>query len=424
LERVVVVGAGAVGLCAAESLSARGVEVAVIEGGRCGAGASAGNAGWITPSLAVPVPGPGVIGESLRWLVNPSGPLWIRPTLSAAMLAWVARFIVHCRASAYRRGLGVLQQAAAAGGRAFERLAEREVEFERHDEALLYPAFEEAELAHLLGVTRDLEAAGIESAPERVSAAELLELEPALDHRTVGGVIARGELRVRPESFVAGLRRVVAARGCEVREEEPVLGLRRDGRKWLIETPSAARSAEAVILACGVAAAGLLEPLGLRFPIASAKGYSRTYARNGTGPRMPLYLEKPKVAISVFDDGVRVSGTLELGARSLKLSSRRLPAIAAAAQQALPGWHMPEPPSDWAGMRSLTPDGLPYVGPVPGLPGLHLATGHATLGITLAPLTGELLADLLVEHTRDGLLAAFDPARAIMNLKATTGEAR
>ena len=85
--RAVVVGGGAVGLAVAEALVRDHVEVTVIERDRCGLGASAGNAGWITPSLAIPVPGPGVIGQSLRWLVNPRGPLWIRPTLSPALLA-------------------------------------------------------------------------------------------------------------------------------------------------------------------------------------------------------------------------------------------------------------------------------------------------------------------------------------------------
>ena len=149
----------------------------------------------------------------------------------------------------------------------------------------------------------------------------------------------------------------------------------------------------------------------MRLPIAAAKGYSRTYAPGPTAPRRALYLEGPKVAISVFDGGVRVSGTLELGARGLALSPRRLAAITGAAQQALPGWEMPERPRDWAGMRSLSPDGLPLIGPVPGLDGVHLATGHATLGITLAPATGELLRKLLLDGERDELLSAFDPAR-------------
>ncbi len=94
------------------------------------------------------------------------------------------------------------------------------------------------------------------------------------------------------------------------------------------------------------------------------------------------------MAISAFTGAVRVSGTLELGARRLNLSSGRLRAITDAARRALPGWAMPAQAADWAGMRTLSPDGLPYIGPVPGAPGVHVATAHATLGITLAPLTG------------------------------------
>src|ERR1700756_4881166 len=127
--RVIVVGGGAVGLCVAEALTSRGAEGTVVERDVCGSGASAGNAGWITPSLASPVPAPGVIGTSLRWLVNPSGPLWIRPTLSPATLTWLARFVASCRRPVYQRGLAALQQAAGLASAAFDALAARGVEF-------------------------------------------------------------------------------------------------------------------------------------------------------------------------------------------------------------------------------------------------------------------------------------------------------
>jgi D-amino-acid dehydrogenase len=206
--------------------------------------------------------------------------------------------------------------------------------------------------------------------------------------------------------------------------------LHRDGSSWIIDSRSGARHFDAVVLAGGVESAGLLAPHGLRLSIAAAKGYSRTYPADPTGPRQALYLEGSKVAISTYDGAVRVSGTLELGARGLALSRRRLTAITEAARRALPGWRMSAHPRDWAGMRSLSPDGLPYIGPVPGLDGVHLAAGHATLGITLAPLTGELLAPLLLEGRRSELLDAFDPARAIalrgrvQRLSSTTGGLR
>lgn len=411
--RVCVIGGGAVGLCAAEALAARGCEVTVLERDRCGAGASAGNAGWITPSLAAPVPAPGVIATSLRWLVDPSGPLWIRPSLSPALLDWIARFILNCRRPAYDRGLAALQLAAARAGRAFDALADRGVEFERHHEPLLFPAFDPAELEFLIHAIDELHRGGSSQSLEQVSAEELRGLEPALGPDLIGGIIAHSEGRVRPERLTAGVHRALIARGAEVIEGIPVTRLVRDHTEWVAETPTGPRRAQAVVIAGGVDSARLLAAHGLRLPIVAAKGYSRTYALDPSGPKQPLYLEEPKVAISVYEEGVRVSGTLELGARGLSLSARRLQAITAAAQRALPGWQMPPQPRDWAGMRSLSPDGLPYIGPVPGLPGVHLATAHATLGITLAPLTGELLAAMLLDGARDELVSAFDPARAI-----------
>jgi D-amino-acid dehydrogenase len=411
--RVCVIGGGAVGLCTAEALSARGCEVLVVERDRCGAGASAGNAGWITPSLATPVPGPGVIATSLRWLLDPSGPLWIRPSLSPPLLEWIARFTLSCRRAPYQRGLAALQRAAARAGRAFDALASRGVEFERHADPLLFPAFNRAELDLLTHTVDELNRAGSSQRLEPLSGEELRGLEPALGPGLLGGLIAHGEGRVRPERFTAAVHRALIARGVEVLESAPVTRLVRENQEWLVETPAGARRAQAVIIAGGVASARLLAARGVRLPIAAAKGYSRTYAHHPSGPRQPLYLEGPKVAISVYEEGVRVSGTLELGARGLSLSARRLSAITAAAQTALPGWQMPAYPRDWAGMRSLSPDGLPYIGPIPGLDGVHLATAHGTLGITLAPLTGELLAAMLLDGARDELLSAFDPARAI-----------
>lgn len=428
--RVSVIGGGAVGLCVAEALTSRGAEVTVFERDRCGSAASAGNAGWITPSLAIPVSGPGVIGESLRWLVNPSGPLWIRPTLSPAMLTWITQFAASCSRPAYRRGLAALQRAAARAGPAFDRLAERGVEFERHDEPLLYPAFDQAELDHLWGVADELRDVGAGSALDRLSAGDLLALEPALSEQVIGGVIGRGDSRVRPEVLCAGVQRAVIAGGADVLEHSPVDVLIRDRSTWIVESRSVTRRADAVVLAAAVGSTRLLGAVGARLPIVAAKGYSRTYPSDPSGPREALYLESPKVAISVFDGAVRLSGTLELGARSLELSDRRLGAITAAARRALPGWQTPLPARDWAGMRSLTPDGLPFVGAVHGLDGIHIAAGHSTLGITLAPLTGELVADQLLEGRRDELLAAFDPARAIGHRgylprrRATTGGPR
>jgi D-amino-acid dehydrogenase len=421
--RIIVVGAGAIGLCVAEALSARGSEVIVLERDRCGAAASAGNAGWITPSLSLPLAAPGVVAAAARWAVRPSSPLWIRPTLEPEMLRWVASFIASCRRPVYRRGARCLQALAGAAGPAFDRLAQRGAVFERHDDNLLYPAFTESELGHLHAVAADLRADGAAGSLQPVSAGELRTLEPALGPSLVGGMLASGEGRVRPEAFTAAVHELLNARGVTVLEGAPVSELTRDGNAWLARTPAGEHRGDAVVLAGGVAVAHLLRELGVRLPVVAAKGYSRTFAgRPGErgAPLRSLYLESPKVAISVFDAAVRISGTLELGARDLTLSARRLGAITRAARRALPGWEPPAGGHDWAGVRSVSPDGLPYVGAVPGVPGVHVATAHAMLGITLAPLTGELLARQLLEHRTGPELAALDPARAASPVRRST----
>jgi D-amino-acid dehydrogenase len=411
LTSVVVVGGGAVGLCVADSLAARGAEVTVIERDLCGRGASAGNAGWITPSLAAPVPAPGVVSQSLRWLVKPDGPLWIRPTLSPAMLAWIAQFLISCTPGAYRRGLEVLQAIGERSPASFDELAQRGVKFELHPQELLYPAFSEAELRELTRFADELDDIGIGPPMKRVSGTELVTLEPALRDGCIGGLVGGGERRVRPETLTTGVKEHLLELGGSLLEYTPVDGVASGERGWTVTGAGREWHADAVVVATGFQSDRLLRRLGVRLRVAAAKGYSRTFASSDTGPSRPLYLEDPKVAISVFDGGVRVSGTLELGARGLALSQRRLRAITAAAQEAMPGWHMPPDPFDWAGMRPLSPDGLPYIGAVRRRPGLYVATGHGTLGITLAPLTGELLADLILHGRTDPLISAFDPGR-------------
>jgi D-amino-acid dehydrogenase len=239
----------------------------------------------------------------------------------------------------------------------------------------------------------------------------------------IGGVVAYGEQRVRPERLTAGVHRAVLQRGVEVLEGALVTGLARSRGGWVAESAGGSWRGDAVVIAGGVASAQLLGSLGLRLPLVAAKGYSRTYARVASGPQRPVYLEGPKVAVSVFEGAVRVSGTLELGARGLSLSARRLAAITVAAQRAFPGWEMPPQPWDWAGMRPLSPDGLPFVGAVPGLDGLHLATGHAMLGVTLGPLTGQLIAGQLLDGTSNELLVGFDPGRALRRRSIRAGAA-
>jgi D-amino-acid dehydrogenase len=167
------------------------------------------------------------------------------------------------------------------------------------------------------------------------------------------------------------------------------------------------------VLAAGVDTPALLRPLGVRLRMEGAKGYSITAAGSGRAPQHALYFVESKVGCSPFDGAVRLAGTLELGSRDLLLNDTRVAAIARSAEAYLDDWRPERPELLWAGFRPMPADGLPIVGEVPGLPGLHVATGHGMLGVTLAPATGAAVAELLTGGGPVDRLAPFAVGRVM-----------
>jgi D-amino-acid dehydrogenase len=211
--------------------------------------------------------------------------------------------------------------------------------------------------------------------------------------------------------LIAGLAAELRARGAELREEAPVRAIRRRGGGWSVDLEGATETADAVVVAAGVASAGLLAPYGARLPLEGAKGYSLTLEEPPIDLRGPVYLLESKVGVSPFAGALRLAGTLELGTRGLGLSAGRIASIREAGEAALNGWNGKAQWRTWAGFRPLLPDGLPAIGPVPGQQGLHVATGHAMLGVTLAPTTAALLAPVVLDGKPSLELAPFSIAR-------------
>jgi D-amino-acid dehydrogenase len=157
----------------------------------------------------------------------------------------------------------------------------------------------------------------------------------------------------------------------------------------------------------------LLRRLGLRVPMVGARGYSVTVTGSGQPPRHALYLAEAKLGVSPYEQGVRIAGIFELGARHTEPDPARAARLVDATRRYVSGWR-PDPGAGlhaWAGLRPSTSDGLPLLGAVPGYDGLYLATGHGMLGVTLAPATGAVLAPLVLRGEQAPELGPFDPAR-------------
>jgi D-amino-acid dehydrogenase len=411
--KAVVVGGGVVGLACAFALLDDADSVEVLEAGRVGGGASAGNTGWVCPSLSMPLAAPGVLTLGLRKALDPRGALVIRPSLDPAWIGWLWRFARSCRASVYRHGVAALLELSPRTLDELDRMRSSGVEFEEHRAGVLVVARDQAGLQWFVKAFDELVPLGFKGELEHMDGAEARLREPALGPAVGCATRTSIDRHVAPESLVAGLAANVRSRGVTIREGAPVRALRRAGEEWALDGDAGELArADVVVLASALGTASLVRPFGLRLQLVGAKGYSVTLPARGGLPAMPLYLCEPKIGTSPYADGLRVAGFFELGARDGAPSPRRTRQLLEETQPYVSETIVPnrDVPSGWAGFRPATPDSLPLLGPVPGAPGVIVATGHGMLGVTLAPATGVAVA-ALARGERPSWLAPFDPAR-------------
>jgi D-amino-acid dehydrogenase len=302
-----------------------------------------------------------------------------------------------------RRTLELFDAYAAAG-----------VAFEMHSSGLLLVATTPGGLASYVSIFRELRALGFTGEISEVDAADARRLEPSLSQaRIAGGVHALIDRYVRPETLTAGLAAWLGERGVEFLEDTGVDRLDA-GRDGVVLTTSSGRiDADRAIVCAGASSPALLRTLGIRMPLVGARGYSVTVAGGGTRPMHALYLAEAKVGISSYDDAVRIAGVFELGSASDDVDHGKLRAMVSRVDPYFERWRPSEdePLLEWAGLRPMTADGLPLVGPAPALPNVYVATGHGMLGVTLAPATAALLAPLVLEGRKASELDPFTPAR-------------
>jgi D-amino-acid dehydrogenase len=403
--RVVVVGAGVVGLCTALALRREGADVTVLDRASADHGASAANAGWVVPVLSAPLSGPGALTEAAMATLRGEGSVGVRP--AAGLLGWAAGFLRSTRADRHRDGLRAVLALGARSVELFDQLRASGVEFEMHRRGLLIAARTRHGLESAEALVAAARAAGYDGETQVHVGPAVQALEPALADAVVGVVHAVADAHVRPESLLAGLRAALLGEGATLRRGVAVRGVERDGGGWTVATTSGAVRADRVVLAAGVDTAVLLRELGVRVPLLAGTGYSVTASGTGTVPAHPVKLIEANLACSPFEGGLRLSGMFELGARGNTVRARPLRRIRAGAHRYLRDWAPVEDGTAIAGMRPATPDSLPLIGGVPGHDGLFAATGHGTLGLTLAPATAAALVPPVLHGTPAPELAPF-----------------
>ena len=402
-QDIAVIGGGVIGMASAVELARRGARVTVFERDRIGTGCSFGNAGWLTPSQAVPLANPAMLLKSFKWMLDPESPLYIQPRLDPAFLRWLVEFLLASRKQKFERGAAALVELCRVSVDLWEEIAKRSrvpFGFERHGLLAVYEnaaSFEAAKRGVDLVCKSGVRA-------ERWTADEVRTKEPAIVGSQVGAYFYPDDAHCEPYEAVRALEAEARALGVQILEGTEVYRISNGSGPRQLTTTRGGFRAGAIVVATGPWSESLGAMLGLRLPVIGAKGYSLVLPPAVPHPTRSIYLIERKIAVNPHRDALRIAGTLELVRNDFSINARRVDTILRGAKGMLNIGTAPEAREIWRGLRPCTPDGMPIIGRARGRGDVWLATGHQMAGLKTAPGTGLLLAQLMSGET-----PRFDP---------------
>jgi D-amino-acid dehydrogenase len=417
--KVVVVGGGVVGVSCAYYLARGGARVVVLERERLGAGASWGNAGTATPGHP-PLNKPGRIAKAIRQMLDPTSPLYIHPSWNPGLWRWLIGFARYCTKAHVERAVRVMAPLGMHSLALFDKLiVEERIECEYRREGYYEVCATEAGLAEAREEASLIVPHGYR--PETLDGDELRRREPALGSYAKGGVFHPEAASMDPALFLERFAQVAVRHGVEIREGVEVKSVVVEGGRatgvtlagGVSGSGDGVESADAVVLATGPVSLEIAKRLGTRLPVQPGKGYHRDIPIGPNGaPRLQIacVLNEAAVFCLPMETAVRFAGTMEFSGANRVMRRPRLEQLTRSGRLYFPKIGTARPLSEWCGLRPMSVDGLPIVGALPGVEGVSVATGHGMLGLTLAPVTGELIANLVLGRG-DARLEGVSPAR-------------
>ncbi|GAB48186.1 NAD(P)/FAD-dependent oxidoreductase [Mobilicoccus pelagius] len=415
-ERVAIVGAGMVGLATAWFLQEHGREVVVLDREGVAAGSSWGNAGWLTPGLAAPLPDPAVLAYGMRAMISPSSPVYVPPSTDPRLWSFLVRFLLRSTDRSWKEAMRSLVPINTIALESFDMLVDAGVEAEVRDAGAFVAAYRtEAERVALLAEIEHMTEMGQPVEHEILDGPATRAAAGCFSGEVNAGVLLHDQKFIDPGAFVAALADSVRARGGRIVEGATVRAVRSAprGRGVELSVDSAdgahVERHDAVVLAAGSWQGDLARPHGVRTLVQAGRGYSFSVPVEQM-PAGPVYLPAERVACTPLGDRLRVAGMMEFRAPDAPLDPRRVEAIVESVRPLLCGVDLDDRQDEWVGARPCTPDGLALIGATRS-PGVYVAGGHGMWGITQGPVTGRLLAEQIVTGTMPRELAPFDPLR-------------
>jgi D-amino-acid dehydrogenase len=394
--RVAVIGAGIVGSSCALFLQRDGHDVTLIDPVPPGAGTSSGNAGIISVSSILPIATPGILRRVPALLRDPTSPLAIRWRYLPALLPWLARFALASRPARFAALTDALATLIREADRAHDLVIQQcglaglvrsggWLTLARSPERLLDATASQRQAFDRYDIDYEL----------LLDAAEVRALEPALAPDLTAGLLIPGNRAVRsPRGYVEGIARTVTERGGRWLQARALRFVHDGDRVTAVVTDRGEVPADAVVLAAGAFSKGLAASAGARVPLEAERGYHVVLPHPEPTLSRPVYSVEGGFVLAPMEDGVRLTGGVELASPTAPPDFRRVRRLVEKARAMLPGLDG-RTLSEWQGCRPSLPDSLPVLGRAPGRSNLFLAFGHQHVGLTLGPVTGRIVADLV-----------------------------
>ena len=402
-KKVIIVGAGIVGLSTAYYLRKKGVDVTVIDNTDGHDNCSFGNAGYVVPSHLIPLSSPGIISQGLKWMFNPESPFYIRPRLNRDLLKWGYLFMKAANEKRVKAAVPVLYELTTRSQRLYEEiLGQENIEAGYHKPGLLMVCKTRKALNHEIEVVKLVKSFGLDA--DVLTKEDVERIEPDVQYEMTGGVHFGCDAWMTPNVFMREFQAKLIEQGVNIEYQTTLQNIVHQGSSIdRVITDKGEYIADEYLIAAGSWTSDILKQVKVDIPMQAGKGYSFTLRDPVVMPKKPSILTEAHVATTPMMHGLRFAGTMEIAGTQLNINQRRVEGIIKAVKEFMPQFKQQDFSNikEWAGLRPCTPDGLPYLGRTKRYSNLLVGTGHAMLGLTLGPITGYLLSQEIAGEKSD-----------------------
>ena len=409
-KHITILGAGVIGLSTALYCARRGMQVTLIDQKPAQRdGCSFGNAGMIVPSHFIPLAAPGMVKLGLKWMWNPESPFYIKPRLNLDLLSWALHFWKAATAQRVATAAPILRDLSLLSRQCFEEIG---LDFGLVKNGLLMLCKQQHTLDEEARMAAQANALGIPA--QVLDAKATAALDPNITMDVCGSVFFPKDCHLSPTRFITALENELKRLGVEFLWETEIKGFAIENHTLrAIKTSKGQVEGQEVVLCGGVWSADLAKSLELKIPMQAGKGYSLTLPNPTQLPELCSICTEARLAVTPMDGALRVGGTMEMAGIDESITQRRVRGITRSFASYFPAFHENDftEVRPWSGLRPVSPDGMPYLGRTRRWKNLVVATGHAMMGLSLAPATGRIVADLLEEKEPQVDLGLLDPER-------------